>query len=116
MAQPNHNAKSKKQLAAPEVYTLVQQVIQEQWALNMEERDYEAQDIWDVVIAAAVEQLSLQEACDLLANAPSGNTVRGILKDMLNSAGAARPGSADEYGVAAPLAEETAAPTLASRD
>jgi putative transposase len=88
MAHPNHNSKEqKKQLTASEVHTLVQQVMQEQWALNMAESDYEAQDIWDVVIAAAVEQLSLQGACDLLVNAPSGNTVRGVLKDMLSAAG-----------------------------
>lgn len=88
MAQTNHNSKvRKKQLTAPEVYALVQQVMQEQWSLDMEASDYEAQDIWDVVIAASVEQLSLQGACDLLAGAPAGNTVRGILKAMLSSAG-----------------------------
>jgi putative transposase len=76
----------KKQLTAPEVYALVQHVLQEQWQLDMKDRDYEARDIWDVVIAASVEQLTLQGACDLLEAAPSGNTVRGILKDMLSSA------------------------------
>jgi len=84
VAQPNHNRKvGKKQLTAQEVHTLVQQVLQEQWPLDMENSDYEAQDIWDVVIAASVEQLSLEGASQLLAGAPSGNTVRGILKDML---------------------------------
>ncbi len=77
MAQPNHNRKvRKKQLTAQEVHTLVQQVLQEQWPLDMENSDYEAQDIWDVVIAASVEQLSLEGASQLLAGAPSGNTVR----------------------------------------
>ncbi len=87
MAQPNRNRKvRKKQLTAQEVHTLVQQVLQEQWPLDMENSDYEAQDIWDTVIAASVEQLSLEGASQLLAGAPSGNTVRGILKDMLTTA------------------------------
>lgn len=87
MAEHNDNRKmEKKQLTAPEVYALVQHVLQEQWQLDMKDRDYEARDIWDVVIAASVEQLTLQGACDLLEAAPSGNTVRGILKDMLSSA------------------------------
>lgn len=87
VAQPKDNRKVKeKQLTAPEVYTLVQQVLQEQWALDMEDRDYEAQAIWDVVIAASVEQLSLEGASGLLDSAPSGNTVRGILKALLNTA------------------------------
>jgi hypothetical protein len=87
VAEHNHNNKmEKKQLTAPEVHALVQQVLQEQWPLDMENHDYEARDIWDVVIAASVEQLTLQGACDLLEEAPSGNTVRGIVKDMLASA------------------------------
>lgn len=87
MAQNNHNCKARKtQLTAPEVYDLVQQVLQEQWPLEMADRDYEAQDIWDVVIAAAVEQLSLEGASRLLEAAPSGNTVRGVLKELLATA------------------------------
>ncbi len=62
MAQANHSSKvRKKQLTAQKVHALVQQVLLEQWPLDMdmEDSDYEAQDIWDVVIAASVEQFSL---------------------------------------------------------
>ena len=82
----SNNEVGKKQLTAGEVYTLVQETLQQQWPLDMENREYTAQDIWDVVSAAAVERISLEAACRLLAGAPSGNTVRGILKELLSSA------------------------------
>ncbi len=81
----NTHEVGKKQLTADEVYTLVQETLQQQWPLDMENRDYEAQDIWDVVLAAAVERVSLEMACQLLAGAPSGNTVRGILNALLTT-------------------------------
>ena len=85
MTQPNSNCKSrKKQLTAGAVYALVQETLQQQWPLDMEKRNYEAQDIWDVVIAAAVERVSLEMASQLLEAAPSGNTVRGILQALVN--------------------------------
>ncbi len=81
----SNNEVGKKQLTADEVYALVQETLQQQWPLDMENREYVAQDIWDVVIAAAVERISLEAACQLLEGAPSGNTVRGILKELLSS-------------------------------
>ncbi len=81
----SNNEVGKKQLTAGEVYTLVQETLQQQWPLDMENREYTAHDIWDVVIAAAVERISLEAACRLLEGAPSGNTVRGILKELLSS-------------------------------
>ena len=87
MAHTNSNREvAKKQLTAGEVYALVQETLQEHWQLAMTDRDYEAHDIWDVVIAAAVEQLSLEAACRLLEGAPSGNTGRGILQELLTTA------------------------------
>ncbi len=60
MAQTNHSSKvKKKQLTAQKVHALVQQVLQEQWPLDMKDSDYKAQDIWGVVIAASVKQFSL---------------------------------------------------------
>jgi putative transposase len=49
----------------------------------MADRLYEAQDIWDVLVAAAVERVTIETACDLLEEAPSPNTVRSIVQEML---------------------------------
>jgi putative transposase len=84
------NSKQKgniKQLRATEVHQLVSGVLQEHFQLDMVERHYEAQDIWDVLIAASVERVTVEMATHLLEKAPSGNTVRTVVKEMLNDAG-----------------------------
>lgn len=72
-----------KQITAQEVYELTSQTLQEIFGLEMENSLYEAEDIWDVLIAAAVERITLEMACDLLEKAPSPNTVRNIVYEML---------------------------------
>jgi hypothetical protein len=49
----------------------------------MSKSAYEAQDIWDVVVAAAVERVTIEMACELLEQAPSANTVRKALYRLL---------------------------------
>lgn len=49
----------------------------------MSDNLYEAQDIWDVSAAAAVERITIETACELLEKAPSPNTVRSITSEML---------------------------------
>ena len=44
---------------------------------------YEAQDLWDVLVAAAVERITIETACGLLEEAPSPNTVRKSVCEML---------------------------------
>jgi putative transposase len=84
VAQPNLTRKPEnKQLTANEVYALVGETLQEHFQLDMSTRQYEAQDIWDVLIAAAVERVTIEMASQLLDNAPTGNTVRAIVKTML---------------------------------
>jgi Transposase DDE domain len=72
-----------KRLNAQEVHRLVSEVLQEHFPLEMEGRVYEAQDIWDVLIAAAVERMTIEGVSDVLEAAPSPNTVRNVLRGIL---------------------------------
>lgn len=49
----------------------------------MASSEYEASDIWDVVVTAAVQQTTVETACGLLERAPSPNTVRNAVKGLL---------------------------------
>ena len=87
MAQPNPNRKlENKQLKASEVHELVCETLQEHFQLDMQAHEYETQDIWDVLIAASVERVTIEMASQLLDKAPTGNTVRAIVKEMLSKA------------------------------
>jgi putative transposase len=72
-----------KRLSAQEIHRLVSEVLQEHFPLEMEGRAYEPQAIWDVLIAAAVERLTIEGASELLEDAPSPNTVRNVLRGVL---------------------------------
>ena len=90
MAKKQGNGKEKariKQVTAAEVHQLVGETLQEHFELDMSRRDYDAQDIWDVLIAASVERVTVEMASCLLDDAPCGNTVRSIVKEMLAAAG-----------------------------
>jgi hypothetical protein len=76
-----------KQVTAAEVHQLVGETLQEHFELDMGKRGYDAQDIWDVLIAASVERVTVEMASCLLDDAPCGNTVRSIVKEMLADAG-----------------------------
>jgi len=78
---------TEKRVTAEEVHHLVSEVLQEYFELDMSESPYEAQDIWDVLVAAAVEKLSIESSCKLLENAPSPNVVRTQVKSYLNEGG-----------------------------
>src|SRR5512143_352210 len=64
-----------KRLNAQEVHRLVSEVLQEHFPLAIEGRTYEAQAIWDVLIAAAAERLTIE-------GVPSPNTVRNVLQGL----------------------------------
>ena len=85
MAQSKYTPSEQKtkQVTAQEVYQLTSETLQEIFQLDMTGRQYEAQVIWDVLLAAAVERVTAETACDLLEGAPSPNTVRNIVYDML---------------------------------
>ena len=72
-----------KRLSAHEIHALVGEVLQEHFPLDMDGRTYQASDIWDVLIAAAVERLTVEGASELLEAAPSPNTVRNVLRGLL---------------------------------
>lgn len=72
-----------KRLSANDVYELTSAVLQEYFELDMDRSDYEASDIWDVLVTAAVQQTTVETACGLLENAPSANTVRNAVKALL---------------------------------
>ena len=57
--------------------------MQAHWRLDMGKHLYTAEDIWDVLIAAAVERITIEMACALLEEAPSPNTVRNALHTLL---------------------------------
>jgi putative transposase len=76
-----------KQLKAQDIYKLVSATLQEHFQLDMANRKYTAQDIWDVLVAASVERISIEMASQLIENAPSGTMVRTLVKDMLKEIG-----------------------------
>ena len=80
---PRKQSTPTKQLTANDVYELTSAVLQEYFELDMSRSDYEASDIWDVLVAAAVQQTTVETACGLLEDAPSPNTVRNAVKALL---------------------------------
>ena len=75
---------TKREIRATEIHQVVQEVLAEHFALDMSESNYESADIFDVLIAAAVEQITIEMSCELLKNAPSANTVRSRVREMLS--------------------------------
>ena len=72
-----------RQITAQDVHQLTSETLQEIFQLDMSSSWYEAEDIWDVLVAAAVERVTIETACDLLEEAPSPNTVRTLVYEML---------------------------------
>jgi len=72
-----------KQVTAQEVHQLVSETLKAHFKLEMSDSLYGAQSIWDVLIAAAVERITIEMACGLLEQAPSPNTVRSTVKRLL---------------------------------
>lgn len=73
----------RKQLTAKDVYELTSAVLQEHFQLDMSDSHFEAGDVWDVLVAAAVERVTIEAASNLLEDAPSPNTVRNAVKGLL---------------------------------
>jgi putative transposase len=79
----NPSGEKTKQLTAQDVYELTSETLQEYFPLDMSDSLYEAPDIWDVLVAAAVERVTIETTCGLLEDAPSPNTVRDIVRGLL---------------------------------
>jgi putative transposase len=71
-----------KRLSAQEVHQLIQETLQAHFQLEREGCAYGAEDIWDVLLAAAVERTTVETICDEMKG-PSANTVRNALKGIL---------------------------------
>ena len=85
VAQDKFNPRDEKtrQVTAQDVYRLTSETLQEVFQVAMTGSQYEAQDLWDVLVAAAVERITIETACGLLEEAPSPNTVRKSVCEML---------------------------------
>ena len=85
MAQNKYNQfdQKTKQVTAQGVYQLTSETLQEIFQLDMSNSLYEAQDICDVLLAAAVERVTVETACGLLEKAPSPNTVRKVVYELV---------------------------------
>jgi len=79
----NPTGEKTKQVTAKDVHQLTSETLQEIFQLDMSNRTYKAGDIWDVLVAAGVERVTIETACGLLEEAPSPNTVRTIVYEML---------------------------------
>ena len=83
MAQRQYSRET-REIRAQDIYELTQETLQNHWHLDMESSRYEAEDIWDVLIAAAVERITVEMSCHLLEEAPSPNTVRNAIHALLD--------------------------------
>lgn len=84
--QSNGFTQKAKRLTAHEVYQLTVETLQTHFPLAMADKRYLAQDIWDVLVVAAVERTTVEGASTLLEQAPSANTVRNVLRGVLPDA------------------------------
>ena len=84
MARQKFNTRHEKvkRLSAQEVHQLIQETLQAHFQLEREGCAYGAEDIWDVLLAAAVERTTVETICDEMKG-PSANTVRNALKGIL---------------------------------
>ncbi len=78
----NTRRENVKQLSAQEIHHLMQETLQAHFGLEREGCAYGVQDIWDVLLAAAVERTTVETICDEL-DGPSANTVRTALRGLL---------------------------------
>ncbi len=73
----------KAKLKASDAHLLSSQCLQSCLELNMEKRNYTAQDILDVLLVAATQATSIEAVCQDMPQAPSPNTVRSVLAEAL---------------------------------
>ena len=71
-----------KRLSAQDIHRLTQETLQAHFQLEREGCEYGAEDIWDVLLAAAVERTTVETICDELEG-PSANTVRYAIRGVL---------------------------------
>ena len=77
------NLNSPSCLEANDVHQQASQVIDQNFDFDYSGSSYSTQDIADVILAAATRNISIEQACKDLKDAPSPNTVRNFIKDAL---------------------------------
>jgi hypothetical protein len=83
VAQQKFNTRHEKvkRLSAQDIHRLTQETLQAHFQLEREGCAYGPEAIWDVLLAAAVEQTTVETMCDELEG-PSANTVRDALRGL----------------------------------
>ena len=72
-----------KELTSKQVHALAVESLSQHLELNSSGSQSSPDKIWDVLLAAAANNSSIDRECEELEGAPSPNTVRGILKESL---------------------------------
>lgn len=71
------------ELEASGVHDEVVCVLQKYFGLDRAGCQYDESDIWNVVISASVERMSIEGVCDVMSDAPSPNVVRNAIRGVL---------------------------------
>ena len=71
-----------KRLSAQDIHRVTQEALKAHFQLERAGCGYGVEDIWDVLLAAAVERTTVETICDELQG-PSANTVRNAIRGLL---------------------------------
>jgi hypothetical protein len=78
------NPKHTRPVISVQLREAVLQVTQANIPLNIAGRDLDDAQVWEILMYAAVNQLTIESSCQELAAVPAGNTVREHLADALD--------------------------------
>jgi hypothetical protein len=76
-------------VSAQDIHRQVSEALLAHFPLEMDGRTDEPPAMWDVLIAAAAERLTIAGASELLEAAPGPNSVRQVLRGLLPGNGLA---------------------------
>ena len=65
----------------------LQRILQIHLPLGLEGQDLDDEMLWDILLYASVNGITIESACNELAGVPSGNTVRSHLQEELDPSG-----------------------------
>jgi hypothetical protein len=71
-----------KRLSAEDIHRMTQETLQTHFRLEREGCEYGPEAVWDVLVAAAARQTTIETICDELEG-PTANTVRNAIKGVL---------------------------------
>jgi putative transposase len=82
-SKSNITEQKDRRLTAQAIHELIASTLQTYFPIDTSDGQYECEDIWDVLIAASVERITVEMACEVLEDAPCGNTVRNAIQGIL---------------------------------